>query len=51
MPAHKSRLMLPTLLLLLLCACGQKGELYLPDSTPTVDTSDYDKDAVNNTDY
>ncbi|MDO4250204.1 MAG: lipoprotein [Moraxella sp.] len=26
-----------------ICACGQKGELYLPDSTATVDVSEYER--------
>jgi predicted small lipoprotein YifL len=29
---HPARMLLLTLLLMLACACGQKGSLYLPDN-------------------
>ncbi|MGE0484341.1 MAG: lipoprotein [Gammaproteobacteria bacterium] len=45
MPATTLRVIAFCLLLALLSACGQKGDLYLPDEPAAADVEDDDRDA------
>jgi predicted small lipoprotein YifL len=45
MPVTTMRAIACCLLLVLLCACGQKGDLYLPDEPAAADVEDDEQDA------